>query len=81
MNFGGTGVHHLHPDSLDHSHFWIVLASMEPPKFKIPFHFEEMWLSDTRCTNTVEAVWSLQVSLDPFILTVHKVEKCGKKLK
>jgi len=81
MNFGGTRAHHLHSDSSDHSPIWIVPASMEPPRFQKSFHFKEMWLSDTRCTDTVEVVWSSQVSLDPFILTMHKVDKCGKKLK
>ena len=78
MNFGGTRVHHLHSDSLDHSPIWIVPASMEPTRFQKPFCFEEMWLSNMGCTNIVEAVWSLQVSSDPFIRTVHKVDKCGK---
>ena len=80
MNFSGTRVHHLHSDSSDHSPIWIVPASMEPPRFQKSFRFKEMWLSDTGCIDTMEAVCSPQVPSDPIILTVHKVDKCGKKI-
>ena len=81
MIFSGTRLHHLRSNSSNHSPIWIMLASMEPPRFQKPFRFKEMWFSDTGYTDTVEVVWSSQVSSDPFIRTMYKVDKCGKKLK
>lgn len=54
--------------------------ALEPIRFTKPFHFEEMWLFDRRCTETVEAVWS-SVDYDGLaILIDHKIEKCSKAL-
>ena len=53
---------------------------LEPICFAKPFHFEEMWLFDRRCTETVEAMWS-SVDYDGLaIRIVHKIEKCSKAL-
>lgn len=81
IQFGGTKFHHLQSDNSDHCPLWIVPAGLEPPRFQKQFHFEEMWLSDPRCTNKVEAVWSSHVSTNLAIQTAHKIEKCGTKLK
>lgn len=40
-----------------------------------------MWFSNKGCTKVVEAMWSSQECLDPNIIVVRKIEKCGKELK
>ncbi|KAL0006110.1 hypothetical protein SO802_013671 [Lithocarpus litseifolius] len=56
QKFLGSHVHHLHYDSSDHSPLFIILSSLEPPPQKKNFRFEEMWLSDGRCGEIVEAL-------------------------
>lgn len=48
--------------------------------FHKPFRFEQMWLTDEGCTNTVEAVWRERV-VDPWDTRVlNKIDKCGREL-
>lgn len=56
MKFFGTRIHHIFFDSLDHCPLWIVLDGLEVATATKPFRFKEMWLSDPRCSNVVEAV-------------------------
>ena len=80
LKFLGSCVHHLHCDSLDHSPLLVVLALLNIPTHKKIFRFEEMWLSNSTCEETVQAAWNSMVgsNLDSTILS--KVEKCGKDL-
>ena len=43
--------------SSDHVPIFINLSGLEDPSRKKVFRFEEMWLSDSRCGETVEATW------------------------
>ena len=45
------------------------------------FHFEEMWLSEKGCTDTIQAVWASDAPTDPSTKVIHKIEKCGVELK
>ena len=55
--FSGERVHHLHSDSSDHRPILIIPIGLEVDRKKKNFRFEEMWLSNKGCSNTVEAVW------------------------
>ena len=54
LKFLGARVHHLHCNSSDHCPLLIVLAPLDIPQRKKPFHFEEMWLSHPNCGETVQ---------------------------
>ena len=55
LKFPGTKIHHLHCYSSDHLPLFINLSGLELPVKREVFRFEEMWLSDDRCGETVEA--------------------------
>ena len=65
IKFADSWVHHLSLDTFDHYPLWIIPESLELPCISKPFRFEEMWLFDKGCTETVEAVWASQDFLDP----------------
>lgn len=51
-----------------------------PPPQKKVFHFEEMWLSDSRCGKIVEAVWNSCATWDTRGSVISRVDRCGKDL-
>ena len=55
LKFLGTKIHHLHCYSSDHLLLFINLYGLEHPVKRKEFRFEEMWLSNDRCGETVEA--------------------------
>ena len=57
--FLGTRIHHLQSMSSDHSALWVNLMGLEKPCRKKCFRFEEMWLSEPSCSETVEATWEI----------------------
>ena len=73
-------MHHLHCTSSDHMPQYINLSGLEIPSRKKLFRFEEMRLSDVRCSEVVEASWSSyqQGFSDSDIM--KRVEKCGRDL-
>ena len=77
--FAGTKVHHLDVTSSDHKALWISLEHMHC-NFQKPFHFEQMWLTNKGCSDTVEAVWSINCneSWDSHVL--RKIESRGAAL-
>ena len=77
--FAGTKVHHLNVTSSDHKALWISLEHMHC-SFQKPFRFEQMWLTDKGCSDTVEAVWRINCneSWDSHVL--RKIESCGAAL-
>ncbi|XP_075633948.1 uncharacterized protein LOC142606496 [Castanea sativa] len=76
IRFPGTRVSHLSCMSSDHAPLLIDLTGLESPPRKKVFRFEEMWLSNTRCGEIVEAVWRNGEDDD----TMKKIEKCSKAL-
>lgn len=84
LKFPGTHVHHLRCFSSHHSPLLINLSGLDPPLGKKRFQFEEMWLFDDRCGETVEASWRVvgdgNLSGTLGTLVFKKVEKCGKDL-
>lgn len=71
---------HLHCDSSDHSPLFINLSGLEPPPWKKNFRFEEIWISNGRCGETVEASWCNSTYGEGDDTILKKVEKCGKDL-
>ena len=67
-------------DSLDHVPLFLNLSSLEPPPRKKSSRFEEMWLSDNRCGETVVASWCSSISKVGEDAIIKKVERCGKDL-
>lgn len=80
LKYPGSRVYHLHCSSSDHSPLLINLSNLDPPPQKKIFRFEEMWLSDERCVEIVEASWSSfeYGTSDSEIL--NRIDRCGKDL-
>ena len=81
LKFAGTGVHHLPPFTSDHNPLWIVPRDLIFSTTTKPFRFEEMWLVEKGCTDTIQDVWAEQDSTDLGIRVIKKIEKCGVELK
>ena len=81
LRFAGTVVHHLSSFSSDHCPIWIVPRTLIYPSASKPFRFEEMWLTEKGCTDTIQAVWAVSDSTDPGTKVIKKIEKCGVELK
>ena len=64
---------------MDHKALWIVPEGMEC-SFQKPFRFEQMWMTDKGCTDTIEPVSRKNVdeSWDTKIIT--KIDHYGKAL-
>ena len=46
-----------------------------------PFRFEELWLTERGCINTIQVVWAVNDSADPGTKVIRKIERCGVELK
>ena len=80
QKFLGTRIHHLSCMSSDHSPLLINLSGLLEPKRKRCFKFEEMWLSDPSCGETVKEVWNSTRELNPSLAILEKVAKSEKEL-
>lgn len=54
--FPDTKVHHLDVTTSDHKPLWVVPEIMEcyPQR---PFCFEQMWMTESGCSDMIEAIW------------------------
>ena len=80
QKFPGSRVHHLSCMSSDHSPLLINLLGLPEPRRKKCFRFEEMWLSDPTCGQTIEDVWGSTRDQNPSIAILKKVANCEKEL-
>ncbi|XP_050249632.1 uncharacterized protein LOC126696915 [Quercus robur] len=78
--FVGARVYHLHSDSSDHCPLLITLTDLKVACKKKIFRFEEMWLFDKGCSDTVEAVWLTNEFDHSNNQILGKIEKCGVEL-
>ena len=78
--FLGTRVHHVDSTTSDHKLLWIEQAGLEFQQKKKPFRFEEMWLADKGCGETVEGVWEAHYDEGDNRRVLRKIENCGKEL-
>ena len=77
--FLGTKIHHLDVTTSDHKALWIVPEGMEF-SFQKPFLFEQMWMMDKGCTNTIETIWRKNVDEPWDTKIITKIDHCGKAL-
>ena len=80
QKFRGTRVHHLQSMSSDHTPLLINLLGLTKPRRKRCFRFEEMWLSDPTCGETIEEACSSTWEPNPSIAILKKVTKCEQGL-
>jgi hypothetical protein len=76
-------VHHLHTCSSDHSPIYLILQP-EPYQrrpFQKPFRFEEVWLTNSRCRDTVEATWFTQKNGTPMFQVQDKIRNYRQELR
>jgi len=74
-------VHHLTCSTSDHSPILILLEILDPTNLEKPFHFEEMWVGDKGCINTIKAKWGKRGFAQDGSGIVSKIEQCRKALK
>ena len=77
--FPNTKIYHLDVTTSDHKPLWIVPEGMEC-KQKWPFRFEQMWMSESGCGETIEAVWQGSYSDSAGRKILKKIETCGTEL-
>nr|POF06061.1 putative ribonuclease h protein [Quercus suber] len=75
----GTKVQHLHSNSSDHQAI-VVKPEGIIPKPKRSFKFEQMWLQDRGCSDTVLNAWGPPLVGATMPEIVGKVQICGEKL-
>ena len=83
IHFGGSTVHHLTCSTSGHSPLWILPKNLVVVTSNKPFRFEEMWLAEKRCSNTVKAKWGKCRNNNNNNIPlgfVKKIEDCGKAL-
>lgn len=80
LKFPGTRIYHLHNSSSDHNPLLINHSGLDPLPRKKIFRFEEMWLSDSRCAETIKASWLSDLSQVSDDAILKKIERCGQEL-
>ncbi|XP_030930869.1 uncharacterized protein LOC115956706 [Quercus lobata] len=76
----GTQVHHIDSTTSDHKILRIEQSVLDCSPRKKLFRFEEMWLGDKGCGETVEGVWQINYEEEGNTRVIRKVEKCGTAL-
>lgn len=74
-----TKVQHLHSNSSDHQAI-IVKPEGINPKPNPSFKFEQMWLRDRGCSNTVTNAWGPPLLRATMPEVAGKIKHCGEKL-
>ena len=78
--YPGTRVHHVDNTTSDHKILWIKQSELDCSPRKRLFRFEEMWLSNKGCGETVEGVWQVSYEDKGNTRVTRKVENYGKAL-
>lgn len=78
--FPATKVHTLEVGSSDHKPI-LILPSGFVVKQNRPWRFEQMWLEDDGCHDTVAVAWSINPEGSPMFKVVEKINTCQKKLR
>lgn len=81
--FPAATVRHLHCYSSDHRPICLYLNPNNEAQHWIrkPFQFEEMWLANKGCGNTVLRAWQIESHGTPMFKVTQKLKKCNKSLK
>ena len=80
LKFPGAKVHHLSCNTSDHLPLFFNLFGLEIYVKQKIFKFEEMWLSNSRCGETVEVAWRHLEGRNSDNIILQKVAKCEKDL-
>ena len=81
VRFGGSMVHHLTCSTSDHSPLWIIPENLEVATLEKPFRFEEMWLVEKGCLDTIKAEWvKCKNNINGPSSIVKRIEDYGKAL-
>ena len=77
--FPGIKVQHLHTHSSDHKAILIKLdgITLRPNR---PFKFEQMWLREGGCSDTMIKVWGSSSQNANMLQIAGKIKACGEKL-
>uniref|UniRef100_A0A2N9G6K5 Reverse transcriptase domain-containing protein n=1 Tax=Fagus sylvatica TaxID=28930 RepID=A0A2N9G6K5_FAGSY len=78
--FPSARVHHLDCRWSDHKPIWIGTEKMVKPARK-PFRFEEVWMSDSSCEETIEAAWKKSKPGVPMYSVWEKIHECRRDLR
>ena len=78
-NFPGAKVHNIEVTCFNHKPQWIIPDGMDC-RFRKPFHFEQMWMLDKGCSDTIEAVWKERINEPSATQVPRKVDICGEEL-
>ena len=65
--------------SSDHNPICIRLEGIEVKSLR-PWHFDQMWLEDLGCRDTVVRMWDRTVLGSPMEVVVSKLKACQKSL-
>ena len=81
--FPAATVRHLHCYSSDHRPISISLnPNNEAQRWsRRPFRFEEMWLANSGCSDTMLRAWQADQQGTPMFKVTKKLKKCKKMLK
>lgn len=77
--FSDTKIYHLEADTSDHRPLLIVPDGMDCSQQR-PFRFEQMWMTEQGCTDTVQAVWQWDIGEIEELKVLKKKDDCGKEL-
>ena len=75
----GMKVQHLHSNSSNHLAIIVKLEGIIP-KPNHPFKFEQMWLQDRGCSDTVTSAWGQPLMGATMPEVAGKIQTCGAKL-
>jgi hypothetical protein len=82
-NFPEARIFHLHATNSDHYPICLVTKpAYTPPRAKPrPFRFEEVWLSNPGCRETVMAAWATQKNGSHMFRVQDKIRNCRMELR
>ena len=80
IKFPGSRVHHVDSSTSDHKFLWIEFLNLDFQQKKKVFRFEEMWLAESGCGETIEGMWRASYDEAENMRVIKKIEKCGQEL-
>ena len=81
IKFGGSSVHHLNCSTSDYSPLWILPEILDPTIHEKPFWFEEIWLAEKGCIDTVKTKYDKHRIDNNAAGIVPKIKSYGLALK
>ncbi len=79
--FPQARVYHLDYTGSDHKPLWLSPTVNHNRLVAKPFRFEEMWMSDTGCAETITNAWKTPSNGNSMFQVITKLNQCRNKLK